>query len=122
MTEQADPYEILGLEPTLDRAAIKRAYFVLLPRHAPHADPEGFRRLRDAYELLMGPGLVGAWSSARVDVAREREALDDVFGARIEQAKQERAIREARRSAIATFEGLLRLDLAEARRRATPSD
>lgn len=118
MTDHADPYEVLGLEPTLDRATIKRAYFTLLPRHAPHADPEGFRRLRNAYELLTGPELTAAWSSAKINVERELAALDAELRERIEQAKHERARVEARRSAIASFEALLRLDLSAAKRRA----
>jgi hypothetical protein len=117
MTHATDPFETLGLAPTLDRGAIKRAYFALLPRHAPHEDPAGFRRLRDAYETLMGPGLYDAWAGAKVDVERELELLERELGDRIAQAKRQRELAELRRGAITTFEALLRLDLAGARTR-----
>jgi curved DNA-binding protein CbpA len=47
-----DPFAVLGLEPTVDPAAIKQAYFAALRQHPPHTDPEGFRRVRTAYEAL----------------------------------------------------------------------
>jgi hypothetical protein len=48
-----DAWTILGLAPGAERAAIKRAYAVLLKQHRPDQDPEGFRRIRDAYEWLI---------------------------------------------------------------------
>jgi hypothetical protein len=50
-----DPFAELHLTPTLDLAAIKRAYFAALKRSPPHADPEGFKRIRAAYEDLLEP-------------------------------------------------------------------
>ena len=44
------PLEILGLDPGAEEQAIKRAYAKLLKVHRPDQDPEGFRRIRDAYE------------------------------------------------------------------------
>ena len=35
------PFAVLGIAPTLDLGAVKRAYFAALPRHPPHADPAG---------------------------------------------------------------------------------
>lgn len=50
----ADAAGVLGLEPSAaqDPRALKRAYATMLKRHRPDQDPEGFRRVRDAYELL----------------------------------------------------------------------
>jgi hypothetical protein len=64
-----DALEILKLAPTLDRGALKRAYFGALAKHPPHADPEGFRRVRAAYESLLAPGgLERAFANAPLDV------------------------------------------------------
>ena len=38
-----------------DVAAIKRAYRREVLAHPPDADPDGFRRIREAYELLRDP-------------------------------------------------------------------
>ncbi len=46
-------WEILGLEPTRDEAAIKAAYRVQLRRHHPEEDPDGFMQVRQAYEAII---------------------------------------------------------------------
>ncbi len=51
-----DPFVALECAPTLDRDAVKKAYFCALARHPPHVDPEAFRRVRAAYERLMVSG------------------------------------------------------------------
>lgn len=48
----------LGIEPTQDRQAIKRAYAVALKRIDQQLQPEEFQRLREAYELAL------AWEPA----------------------------------------------------------
>ncbi|MCL2400007.1 MAG: tetratricopeptide repeat protein [Defluviitaleaceae bacterium] len=48
-----DNWTILNISPTDDREAIKRAYMMLLPKHNPEDDPEGFSRLRNAYEQVL---------------------------------------------------------------------
>jgi hypothetical protein len=55
-----DPFDdarhALSLAPgEEDAAAIKRAYRRAVLAHPPDTDPEGFRRIRDAYELLRDP-------------------------------------------------------------------
>ncbi|MCO7252905.1 DUF805 domain-containing protein [Dickeya oryzae] len=43
-------WQILGIEPTQDMDAIRRAYRQTLPHYHPETDPEGFKRLRQAYD------------------------------------------------------------------------
>jgi hypothetical protein len=46
---------LLGVEASDDAVAIKRAYRKLVILHPPDTDAEGFRRVREAYELLSDP-------------------------------------------------------------------
>ena len=55
-----DPFDearrALSLDPgEADAAAIKRAYRRAVAAHPPDTDPDAFRRIRDAYELLREP-------------------------------------------------------------------
>jgi hypothetical protein len=55
MTEP-NPFQVLE---------VKRSYFAQLQKHPPHTDPEGFRRLRAAYETLIAArGLASAFVDA----------------------------------------------------------
>lgn len=42
----------LGTEPSATRGEVRRAYFRALKTRSPEKDPEGFKRLRQAYELV----------------------------------------------------------------------
>lgn len=46
-------FHILGTEPSGDEAGIRQAYRKLLAKNNPEDDPEGFKRLRRAYETAM---------------------------------------------------------------------
>src|SRR5687768_6994211 len=61
----------LGLEPagTLEKAELRRAYLQAIKRYKPEVDPEGFKAVREAYELLDGllkMGVTGAEPPATV--------------------------------------------------------
>jgi hypothetical protein len=56
----AEARAVLEIPADADAAAIKRAYRKLALAHPPDTDAEGFRRVRDAYELLTDP-----WSRAK---------------------------------------------------------
>ena len=43
-------WQTLGIAPTSDEAAIKKAYAERIREHRPDRDPEGFRAVRAAYE------------------------------------------------------------------------
>jgi curved DNA-binding protein CbpA len=89
-TAEAPPFAVLGIPPTLDPAAVKRAYFAGLRAHPPHVDPEGFRRLRSAYEALTAPGgLAHAFATAPVDGAAELAAWREAWGDRIARAVED---------------------------------
>lgn len=51
----ARAFETLGVAPPLDAAELKRAYRRAVAAHPPDRDAEGFRRVREAYELLSAP-------------------------------------------------------------------
>lgn len=46
------PWEILGVAPNCSQSELRQAYARLLKQHRPDQDPEGFRRVRDAYEFM----------------------------------------------------------------------
>jgi hypothetical protein len=46
-------WDILGLTPTDDEQAIKKAYRMKLRQHHPEEDPDGFRQVREAYESVL---------------------------------------------------------------------
>jgi curved DNA-binding protein CbpA len=115
-TPDASPFAVLDIAPTRDAAAIKRAYFTALAAHPPHRDPDGFKRIRSAYEALGAPG--GAWAALLaepLDIEAEARRCRERFDADLARAGQERADSEARASqAAACKERLLSLPLDEA--------
>lgn len=48
-----DIWEILGIKPSRDAAAIKKAYARQTHRYHPEEDPEMFLQLRKAYQTAM---------------------------------------------------------------------
>jgi len=54
-TKGADHYVTLGVDPEATGAEIRRAYLEKVRQHAPERDPEGFKRIREAYEHLRSP-------------------------------------------------------------------
>jgi curved DNA-binding protein CbpA len=92
-----DPFRELEIPPTVDAVAIKRAYFTVVARRGPTTDPDGFRRVREAYERLgTAEGRAAAYFAADVDVSSELNALRARFDAALATAAEsERAERDA---------------------------
>lgn len=51
----SNPYAVLGLSAEATPAEIRSRYFALVRVHSPERDPEGFKRVRAAYEQLRSP-------------------------------------------------------------------
>jgi curved DNA-binding protein CbpA len=47
-----NPFAVLGLDETADDDAVRAAYLTALRQSPPDRDPEGFRRIREAYDAL----------------------------------------------------------------------
>ncbi len=50
-----DPFAVLGVDETANDETIREAYIAAIRTSPPDRDPEGFRRVRDAYEHLRDP-------------------------------------------------------------------
>ncbi|EKT1333774.1 J domain-containing protein [Salmonella enterica] len=64
-------WEILGIEPTTDLECIRQAYLALLPSFHPESDPQGFKRLRQAYEEAQH------WAASPAEDAKTEEVGDE---------------------------------------------
>jgi curved DNA-binding protein CbpA len=51
-----DPYEILGLTPEADDAAVRAAYLELVRRYPPDHHPQRFAAVSEAYQILKDEG------------------------------------------------------------------
>jgi hypothetical protein len=51
----ATPYAVLGVEPDATSDPVRIAYHRKVREHPPERDPEGFKRVREAYETLRSP-------------------------------------------------------------------
>ncbi len=56
--------ELLGVDAGTDAKSIKRAYLRAVKRHKPERDPEGFQRVREAYQLCRSFAVTVAPSEA----------------------------------------------------------
>jgi curved DNA-binding protein CbpA len=110
------PFAILGIAPTLDLGAIKRAYFAALTKHPPHSDPEGFKRIRSAYEALGSRGeAAAAVLRSAIDVESELSVLRGRHDVALASARQAGVARAADTARMARFtEGVAHLSFEEA--------
>lgn len=98
------PFAVLGIAPTTELTALKRGYFAALKLHPPHADPEGFRRVRAAYEALSAPGaLAAAWLAAGATVSEDLASFEAEWAAPLGEVQARLAQRNAGATARASF-------------------
>ena len=72
------PWTVLGIEPTEDERAIKRAYAARVKVTSPEADPAGYMELREAYEAAKQHVQVQRLlAELRAQEARAAEAEND---------------------------------------------
>lgn len=77
-----DCWQVLGIEPTTDTRAIKRAYSALLHCTRPEDDPEGFQIVRAAYvqakqlAALDGANHADSLSHTSIDESREEDYVE----------------------------------------------
>jgi curved DNA-binding protein CbpA len=105
------PFAILEIGPTLDLGVIKRAYFAALTKHPPHSDPDGFKRIRAAYEALGSRGeAASALLRSAVDVESELSVLRERLDAGLASARQASAASAAHTARAERFtEGVAHL-------------
>jgi hypothetical protein len=110
------PFAVLGIPATLDLGQVKRAWFRALSRHPPHQDPDGFRRLRAAYEQLTRPGgLAMAFAASPIDTAAALAQWNQRFEAAVAEAAEQARSSEADALVIARFvDAASRITLSEA--------
>ncbi|HKY40642.1 MAG TPA: hypothetical protein VJN18_32125 [Polyangiaceae bacterium] len=90
------PFAALGIEPTLELARVKRAYFEAVARTPPYRDAAAFARVRTAYEQLKRPGgLEAAYLSAPLASSRELSALREHYVKVLAEAGQRASGRRA---------------------------
>jgi hypothetical protein len=104
-------WEILGLPEDADKRSVKRQYAILLKRHRPDEDPEGFQRLREAYEQAL------EWSEWRqeeeVVVEPPSASIDLPLAQSLSQPQASQAPSPAQRLAAQCLEAITATNLPD---------
>lgn len=82
--EEALMWKVLGLEPTKDETQLKNRYHELLRTVNPEDDAEGFKRLREAYEMAMAMAKVPEEAVERAEKPKDDidiwlERVNDIY-------------------------------------------
>lgn len=80
-----DSFKILGIQETLDKDAIRNAYRALLADNNPEENPDGFKRLRTAYEVALAAAEKGVLSDDEGINSDRREIISEntVYGVQV---------------------------------------
>ncbi|MGX4727681.1 J domain-containing protein [Pseudomonas corrugata] len=100
-------WEVLGLPADADKRSVKRQYASLLKRHRPDEDPEGFQRLREAYEQAL------EWSELRQQEDVVVEPLPAPIDLFLAQPLESQAPSPAQRLAVQCLEAITASNLAD---------
>lgn len=95
MTAPTGHYDTLGIARNATAAEIKRAYFKLVRVHSPENDPDGFRRISEAYTVLSNTEARKAYDEDE-PIPPELAARIDAAAAHCESAPQ-KAVSEAQK-------------------------
>lgn len=66
-------YEILGIQKNATQDEIKRAYFKKVRMHSPEKDPENFKLIREAYDVLSNENLRRAYDAKEYQDKAKKE-------------------------------------------------
>lgn len=77
MEMEKSHYEVLGIDEEASGKEVKKAFFRKVREHPPEQDPEGHKRIREAYDVLSDP------------VSRKEYDNMSSYGEQIEQLKKE---------------------------------
>lgn len=77
--EKESYYKILGTTANIGNARIKEKYIQALKKHPPETDPEGFEKVREAYETLRDPEKRAQYDLMRKYGADVENILDNAF-------------------------------------------
>ncbi len=84
-----NPFDVLGIAPTLDLSLVKQGYYSALRKYPPHEHPERFQEIRSAYEVLLTEnGRKNAFSTAPRETAADLETFRALEAANHEEARQ----------------------------------
>jgi len=61
LDQDENPYQVMELAPAATEEEIRHAYFRLVREHPPERDPDQFKRIRAAYEILRDPTRRAEW-------------------------------------------------------------
>ena len=71
-----DPYEVMGISPDADEAAMRRRYLELVRQYPPEKCPEQFAEIRQAYDELRDPV---ARLQLQLFGVRSKDTVDDII-------------------------------------------
>jgi hypothetical protein len=95
--------EVLGLSGEPSEAEVRRAYLQRVKEHPPERDPEGFRRVREAYERLKGSARAAPQELPSPELSAERTPpVSDP----VEPASAQAATAAVAQTALSPFEAL----------------